>query len=345
MSVCRLRIAFIQSATGQGTTATPATLLGHACHAVLDDLVKGGGLWRVGWELSIDSLWESALGVELGREPSAAGWGAPERWPGYQIKRARLRRLATHLKGLLDDLPDEPEIRAEQTIVGLEGRLFGRLDLAVRGARSHFIVDYKSGSITDAAGEIRPNYQRQLQLYAALEAEDSGSWPTAAYLLPLDGPPMEVVIDPSECRRLALDAVRVLEEFNRRAPGQQPANAAEETCSNCRFSARCSAFWAACSPSWADTILAVAGPITRRTEGLLGGVSLQVVREAGSLSEEVVEIRGIPIAEHPAAHRSASGLNVGIVGLRPEADRGTFAMLRSGQLWTEDPPTIPVDAN
>jgi len=183
--------------------------------------------------------------------------GSPDAWPGYQRKRARLRRLARHLRGLLDNAPDRPEIRTELTIVGLDGRLLGRLDLAARGSKSHFIVDYKSGSITNASGRSDRTIAVSFSSTQCLKT-NSGSWPTTAYLMPLDGPPVEVVIDPDACQQLAEDAIRVLGEFNLLAPGQQPASAGEDTCPNCHFSSRCSAFWSACSPAWADKILAVA---------------------------------------------------------------------------------------
>jgi hypothetical protein len=153
--------------------------------------------------------------------------GEPEDWPGYELKRARLWRAAKRLHGLLVGAGPDVELLSEQALSGADGVLRGRPDLLVRSANGLWLIDYKTGPVLSRdTREPRESYVRQLQLYASLAADALGEWPRRAFLLPLDGPFVEVDIDPASCGVLAQQAVDLLGRFNASAGGPQPASPA-----------------------------------------------------------------------------------------------------------------------
>ena len=122
----------------------------------------------------------------------------------------------------------------------------------------------------------------QLQLYAALEHEVNGRWPTRAVLLSLRQGVVDVEIHPTECQR-ALDAARqALLEYDARAPGLQPGAPASETCRWCSVSPSCDCYWAEVHPTW------VGSPPRHSVRGL---VSSEPEESENGLSAVEVEIQ------------------------------------------------------
>ncbi len=237
---------------------TPATLLGQACHDALDDLIESGALRTDTWAEAAEAAWRAAIARVMA---DAHDDNPPEHLPGYQIKRVRLRQIAGRVRELLlAPDADGADVLAEETLEGAGGRLFGRPDLIICGDTAHRVIDYKTGQVADKeSGAVKDAYARQLQLYAFLERERSGSWPTSAHLLPFSGQPVEVDVAPEQCEAVAEEAVELLDAFNATVPGHQPANASPGTCGFCPFSARCPALWASCGSSWAPDLVATAG--------------------------------------------------------------------------------------
>lgn len=313
---CRLRMAFGQRHAGASFHRTPAMRLGDVCHHVLDDAVRTRALLSPEWKEEVRLLWETYAEAE---EQSAEAEGAHEpvaRWPGYQLKRARLFQVAGRVRELIAALPEDAEVLTEAPLSAFEGRLFGRADLVIRGETVRRLIDYKSGSVIDRESlEPRESYVRQLQLYAFLERESSGAWPTSAHLLPLHGPPVEIAIDAATCTAVAADAIASLEMFNAAAPGEQPASPARATCGYCQYAAGCYAFWSVCDGSWAPDVLAASGRVERAFTTPLGGVSLRLAVEKGSLEADAITVSGIDPALHPAALAADVGSELAAVRL------------------------------
>jgi hypothetical protein len=313
--------------------------LGIVCHQVLDRMVSSRSLWDDRWTLELDTAWRESVQNEAGTLDVA------ERWPNYQLKRARLFRTAGSLHELLRTLPPDAVVIPEQAMVGLGGRLRGRPDLVVRAATTHRVIDYKTGPGVDRQTlAVRPAYARQLQLYALLEAEVSGRWPDSAHLFPLEGEPVAIPILEDECRRLATDTLRVLSLFNDAVPGGQPASISVETCSVCDYATSCAPFWSLYSEEWAPYFVAIRGVIHAVSVSPLGGVSVEVRSLRGSVEAETVLIRNIDPGTHPVALKAEVGAEISATGLREETSRGTFRLAPSSGLRigsTAEPSDFP----
>lgn len=312
--------------------------LGEACHDVLDRAVAAGILRDQDWHDRVSELWDEEV---LRQQSDAEGDGAglARIWPGYQLKRARLFRVAALVREVLLAAPAHAEILTEQPLAAYGGRLFGRPDLIVRSEGSHRIIDYKSGGILDReTQQPRESYVRQLQLYAYLEHEASGGWPETAHLFPLHGAPVEVDVDPEACRAVAEAAIEALEAYNAAAPGTQPARPAPETCGMCSFAADCPAFWKAYSPEWANSVLAAAGVVGRVVITPLGGTTIELSATDGSITGPLV-IRNIDGSEHPAAYAAAPGVEAAAVGFVREDGRESCRLPPWGLLSVRDADT------
>ena len=65
---------------------------------------------------------------------------------------------------------------------------------------------------------MKDAYLRQLQLYAYLEHEATGSWPSSGHLLPFTGSAVEANVSSEECVRIASEAEKLLDDFNETVP-------------------------------------------------------------------------------------------------------------------------------
>ncbi len=322
---------------GQGG---PASWLGDVCHRVLEDSLTSGWVASEDRDLELDRSWRREMARYLkrlrlrGLPPERL---EPERWPSYELKRARLRNCVRRLHELVGSLPPDRELVTEETLTVRDGRLQGRPDLLVRSAEVHMVVDYKTGAVFEADGETpKEAYKRQLQLYALMEAETVGTWPTRAELLPLHGPPVVVEVEPSECLTVADRALELLDQYNRSVPAQQPATVSLETCPDCFFASGCPAFWTEVDGSYAARVLAIAGPVVAIRRTPLGGVTLTIDRESGSVGETSVVVRNIDPRIHALTEELSVGDLVTVVGLRDEAGRPTYRLRPLGRLQRLD---------
>jgi hypothetical protein len=190
-------------------------------------------------------------------------------------------------------------------------------------------VDFKTGAIRDQSGTVRREYLRQLLLYAYLEHEMTGLWPSNVYLIPLEGSEAELSVDPQQSEQVALEARDALAAYNAAVPGAQPANPSEIECRYCPYATRCEAFWAR-SATWTD-LTSVRGRIIRVARGQVPAVTIEVEVPNDAPPGESVIIRSIGIYEHPAVDQAAVGLSASAVGLIEEANRGTFRIAAWGR--------------
>src|SRR4051812_36089549 len=108
MKACPLRFAFGQSQRGHHGRAAPAARLGRICHRVLDEAVATGALRDDDWRQLVAAMWDTAASDE-----GHADEPPPAEWPGYQVKRARLLRLAGQLRERLSNLPEHAALLTE----------------------------------------------------------------------------------------------------------------------------------------------------------------------------------------------------------------------------------------
>jgi hypothetical protein len=228
-------------------------------------------------------------------------------------------------------LPADAQVLTEQDLTGRSGLLAGRVDLLVRSASCHIVVDYKSGSVVDAVTQAMiPAYENQLRIYAALEREASGEWPEKAVLMPLNGPPIDVAINPIQCDAVADEAVALLHAYNAAVPGPQPATPAPDSCRRCTASCYCPEFWAAYGPNWATDLIALRGTILGLSVTPLGGTTVRVHVEAGARGP-VAEVRRLREADHPGVTALGVGDAFCAVGLQDSVDESTLYLPANGR--------------
>lgn len=326
-----MRVSFMQ--TGNfGAPRSPAVRLGDACHHVLDFLVATGALMGDQWDVELGRQWQREIDHErvLQTPFDLSRWGPPEAWPNYELKKARLRNLTRSLRQLMVGLPADAHVLTEHDLTGRGGLLAGRADLVIRSASRHLVVDYKSGSVLDAVTQAMiPAYENQLRIYAALEREASGEWPEKAVLMPLNGPPIELAINPVECDAVADEAVALLHAYNVAAPGPQPATPSPGSCRRCAASCHCPAFWAAYRPDWAPELIAVRGKIVRLSTTPLGGVAARVQVESGA-GGPVADVRKLREADHPGVSALSIGDGFCAVGLQDSLDGSALYLPSNG---------------
>lgn len=313
---CPLRYSFAQASAPGTFRGTPATRLGTIAHNVLDTAVRERLLWREDWRNELEKVWDTEAHAEEVRAAAAGVADPANRWPGYQLKRARLFQVAGRVRSHLEDLPAGAEVLTEVALSAADGLLHGRADLIIRSPACHQIIDYKSGGVLDReTSQPHAAYVRQLQLYAFLEHASSGSWPTSAHLFPLHGLPVEIDVHPQTCERLAHEALSALAAYNSLVPGEQPARPSPEHCRWCPAAAGCTAFWDTCDDSWVTDVRAVAGCVTARFDTALAGMTISLAPRAGTLGAETVVVKNLDTSVHPNAAAIEVGDDVALVGL------------------------------
>jgi hypothetical protein len=317
---------------GRGHQSAAATI-GEICHQVMNTGISSGAWKKPQWRPDLERYWEEAVSSFKASVPDGhpARKLPPERWPGFELKRARLLNLFGRVRDALATLPLDADVMTEVDLQSADGTLRGRADLIVRSQTNHFLIDFKTGGVLDEVGAVREHYVSQLQLYAFLEFEVSGTWPNSARLYPLQGPPVEIEVSPTACSALAAEARRLLKTFDEHV-GAAPASPSPEHCHQCAYACHCDAFWQAIDTKWASSLLALRGNAGPVSHGQIPVISFDVQPDGGSCGADPLQIRALDLLEHPIAAALREGDGVRLVGLREEAGRGTYRLPPWGRM-------------
>jgi hypothetical protein len=265
--------------------------------------------------------------------------------PSYEVRMrvacARAVEMSQRVGGGNRDLrPDRDQIGSELWVENTDRSVGGRIDRIEASPAGPIIQDFKSGRITEESttrGQqtLIVDYESQLRLYAALYAEQTGKWPAALELVPLDGVPVRIDVDRASCLALLDDAVairarvnRILASFADRADEaeQRLANPSLASCGHCSYRPACAAYWRARSlaPSenWLKDLSGTALEI--RT---LGNSKLTIAvctGEAGAVTARVVGI-GPQRERHPALEHLKPGDRIILLNLRQGAGASTYS--------------------
>ncbi len=325
---CQLRVAFRQHAPRRGPPSDPQ-IVGEAAHSTLAWLVQSGEIYsRDAAAVADERFWE-----ELG-----------ERAHGREIRRARpaaarARKLVGHLRELLAEAGPGAETLCETPLRAGDGALHGIVDLIIDSEQLHAVVDYKTGPVMDDAGDVLEDYATQLQLYAVLEHQRSGRWPTRGILLRFGGAPVHVDLDPSECEQAATLAIEALAAYNALAGRVPPASPSERVCDRCAFAPACPAFWDAVSAAWSGRG-AVRGIVEWVEASAAGGLTVALTGAHGTQDGDLV-IRRLPADDADDAALPV-GAELAIRGVRGDAE-GRLVADRSAR-WAVLEPAPPDSA-
>jgi hypothetical protein len=326
----------------------PKAWLGTAYHAVLEGAADGGAA------AAHEAAWLAAINEQHDRarqHPMDQRFGPPERWPGYHLIRAMalLRAQEVGSSSSNTGRPGAAEGRGaarEQWLSGAGGRLVGRPDLV----RGNAVIDYKTGDIHQQGDSSAANAScvRQLQIYAFLVKERTERWPARGVLLPMEGPPLEVELEPTACERAAAEAVSLLEQYNRKIEaGVAPASLASPSpgaCRWCPYQVLCSAFWAAAAESWSDQIgaAAIGGSASAAPKPIHGGaaLALSLTADEGTGPRGEVGLAPLNPGVHPSLAQVTAGTRVRVTGLARRADGTVIPTVRSVVAPLEDLPDV-----
>lgn len=362
MRACLLRAGLSRtSGVSAFVLGNPKAWLGTAYHAVLEKVVRSDFRHET-IDAAVGRLWNEAIAAQQrGAEanPLDRRFGMPTTWPGYFLARASIALHAKnlHLKVTSATAGDsaqavgtgtDSEIR-EQAFTAFDGKLVGRPD-AIRGDE---IVDYKIGAVTefDEIAEtdvVKLAYVRQLRIYGYLVKVRLGYWPLRGVLLPLSGVGVEVALDPTDCENEATDAVRLLEEYNRKISAgstpEQLASPSPQTCQWCPYKTLCPAFWRAATPDWSGKLdaAAVDGVLVEAPIVIHGGASraMPLDVQAGSEMRCLTQIAPLNVTIHPGAITLEAGDRIRLLGLRARSDGSLAPTQRTVLARVTDVPTI-----
>src|SRR4051794_9902267 len=133
-----------------------------------------------------------------------------------------------------------------------------------------------------------------------MERERSGNDPSRGILIPLEGPTVDVQVDPASVAALTDRVLGSMDRYNELAPGPQPGVPSVESCTYCPFSPRCEVFWQSMQEALPDGIDAVLGPIRAIRQAETGGVTLEIEPVARSFDGDGnVTVRNIDESDYP----------------------------------------------
>jgi CRISPR/Cas system-associated exonuclease Cas4 (RecB family) len=303
---CRLRVAFKQHAA-KSAAKSDAQIVGDALHAAMASFAAAREFERDDGV----ALVEARFSAEL-----------KKRAPGREVRgarpaAARLKKLAVRIVELLGEAGVGATTLSETYLEARDGAIHGIVDLIIDSHLLHAIVDYKTGPATDEAGEVLEYYATQVQLYAVLEHERSGRWPSRGVLLRFGGPPLSIDIEPARCEETAVRAEEALAAYNALAGTVPPASPSESACMFCSFGPRCPAFWEAISPDWQGRG-AVRGRVAWVEISAAGGLTVGLDEACGSLAGNVV-IRRLDPQLLPGVDPPV-GAELAVCGVHPDTD-------------------------
>jgi hypothetical protein len=268
--------------------------------------------------------WEEAI-FEV-----AGSVGSATKLPGYYLKAARFTNTAVRLQHLVREasaIEPEVELRSE------DGFVVGRADLVAHGGFGTWIIDYKSGVEREAGTgkALIHEHENQLRLYSFLWAAGHGSWPTASYVLPFDGPEIEVAVDPRACEEVALEARRLVGAYNDALPTPPPAAPSPDTCRYCAHGGECEPFRNACDPTWTPDLMALIGTVVATERSARGGRSFLIDADGGSIPPGRVSVTHIAETIRDV-ERAVPGARIVIIGLYPGPTDAVYGLRESGSV-------------
>jgi RecB family exonuclease len=326
----------------------PKAWLGTAYHAVLEGAASSGGA------AAYEAAWLDAINEQhdrAGQHPLDQRFGPPERWPGYHLIRAMALLRAQEVGSRSSSTgragaSEGGEVAREQWLSGAGGRLVGRPDLV----RGDAVIDYKTGDIHERgdSSAAKASYVRQLQIYAFLVNERTGRWPARGVLLPMEGPPLEVELEPAACERAAAEAVSLLDQYNRKieagVSSTSFASPSPDACRWCPYQVLCPAFWTAAAESWSDQIgaAAIGGPASAAPRPIHGGaaLALSVTADEGTGPRGEAGLAPLKPRDHPSLAGVMAGTRVRVSGLARRADGTVIPAVRTVVAMLEHLPDV-----
>lgn len=347
MRACLLREVWTASGNQPLLPPLPYAELGTIAHQILE--AAGRGELESDRNEKVEAVWDALVS-----EAEARMVLSPLRQhqvplsqsvPDFQVRKLRTCRRAAEIA---HDVGRSSGGRSEQfhRSTGFElwvesddGQVGGFIDRASVTMEGVILSDYKSGAVLeseheDLLGELKHAYRIQMELYAALYWQKEGAWPVGLKIVPLQGKPLDVHLDPRHAKLLLNEAKAFLQSANARIAAVETGTAdaailavpQPENCRWCLFRPACKAYWIACRRDAAGKWpIDVRGTVQQSMRLRNGRVCLRI-SEADSTTSPHITVRNITdsIDRHPLLKSIPAGTRVAIYGLRRDNRSGDY---------------------
>lgn len=287
---------------------SPVSALGDVLHDVTQ---------RLGEPADFDLVWEEAVSKAAAR--LAGAWAparppSPETWPGWSLKKVRMRKAWERARGVsksprvqvggeraspsLASMPPLPW--RERWLQHPQWPLAGKPDLVERHADGVWVIDLKTGlSQAEATSEQR----QQLLFYCALVETALNELPSHAAIETSQGIRHPFEVDRQEvqdvCDR-ALDILKQVSDIGDSGLASALADPSLEACAWCSYRPACAPFFEAYDEAWPIPHALVFDVVSRDTSA--HGYSVEAVVQRPRWREgQHVHIIGFPFNEPPEA--------------------------------------------
>ena len=344
---CALREVLTAARQPELLPAFPQARLGGIIHKLLEE--AGKGIVEGRSAKSVESRWDELVGEveDQMRETWLEHSLVPLKRtvPDYEVRRIRALRRAEQFTReapkYYSKIGQTPGLGFEVWVESRDKLVAGFIDFVQETTDGLILYDYKTGHVLDKqetnnSPQIKPEYQVQLKLYAALYEASYDRWPHMLKILPLQGDDQIIQYHPSECAKLLKEAAATLRKVNAmisedtgtsaRAVARSLANPTPSTCCFCQFRPGCFAYQDARNlaegEEWPKDVWGNVIEIKK-----LGNGRCSIKLRTSNRSYGEVQIRGLTQnpSRHPALEFIKEGDWVGVYNLQGKALAGGFS--------------------
>lgn len=248
--------------------------------------------------------------------------------------------------------PTGPEIK----VIGPGSLITGYIDYVYESSGELVLRDYKSGDIWDRSSSgdervIKPSYQVQLKLYAALYAASFGRWPSSLEIVALSGESVSLPVDTAECQALLGEGLALISGVNAiiETPGHsiegiesRLANPGMDNCRFCPFRPGCRQYQKTrnCydeAQAWPTDAIGTC----KEVRALRNNTFLAVVDDRACTGTSIY-IRGLNAnaQRHPALYDISQGSITGFFNLRLAFHGGSFTETQATVIYRYAKPLV-----
>lgn len=348
MHACLLREVWSASGNEPLLPSSPLAELGSVIHRLLE--AAGRGQLDGGQNGNVDATWEELISQAEKKMALSAlrqhQVPLSRNIPDFDVRKLRAcHRAAEIAHDAFRSHDDRPRQSPHPTgfelwVESHDGQVGGYIDRVTMTKDGVVLSDYKSGAILDSGigggpGELKRAYKDQMELYAGLYRLKCGAWPIGLRIVPLQGTPVEVVLDPEDAERLLAEASTFLCAANERI-AKVMNGSAEITalavpqamhCKLCLFRPACRAYWITRKLESQEKWPADVKGVLRETIRLRNGKACMRIAQGDSSTSPCFTIRNLTDCtnRHPLLHHTQPGSRVAIYGLKYHYRSGDYA--------------------
>ncbi|MFF2110593.1 RecB family exonuclease [Rhodococcus koreensis] len=334
MRQCPLREAWSAGGAQSLVPSSPRAFLGTVIHKLVETATEEA---EEVLSQRFDDLTTEA-NLRLSDDPIQRRWvPLATHAPEYTEMRRRAIKRAQAAARQFDGRSTRGRRRAgpEVRVSARSGQIRGSIDEVDLSGGRVVLRDLKTGNVRKSGTstpEPKPEYATQLQMYAAMYAEDreisGGRWPDSLELVPLYGASLAVPYERAECTALLDEAVQALRMVNDVIGSHDNAETllarpSPEVCRWCPYRPACKAYRCAASvaanPAWPPDVWGLVVDRALRGNGTLA-ISLRQ-------GDNLYRVRDIPRTPtiHPEIDRLELGRSLAIFGLVRARAADTFS--------------------